>query len=178
MDEALRLAAQAAAAGEVPVGAVVIVDGQVVAARRNEREATGDPTAHAEILALRDAAAALGARRLHDATLVVTLEPCPMCAGAVWAAHPIYQVTLENATAGGSSAASFGTDGTFTGTVSASAGDEIELTVTDSANPAQSTTVSLGFAPAGIFVVVRVLAKFVRFSRIGRPERRRSAIAV
>ena len=74
-------------AGEVPVGAVVLVDGAIVAARRNEREATGDPTAHAEVLALRDAAAAVGDRRLHDATLVVTLEPCPMCAGAVWAAQ-------------------------------------------------------------------------------------------
>lgn len=87
MDRALALAAEAAAAGEVPVGAVVLVDGVVVAARRNEREATGDPTAHAEVLALRDAAAAIGDRRLHDATLVVTLEPCPMCAGAVWAAQ-------------------------------------------------------------------------------------------
>ncbi|QXC59534.1 nucleoside deaminase [Aquihabitans sp. G128] len=71
----------------MPVGAVVLVDGRVVAGRRNEREATGDPTAHAEVLALRDAAAAVGERRLHDATLVVTLEPCPLCAGAVWAAQ-------------------------------------------------------------------------------------------
>ncbi|WP_254126773.1 nucleoside deaminase [Aquihabitans sp. G128] len=69
------------------MGAVVLVDGRVVAGRRNEREATGDPTAHAEVLALRDAAAAVGERRLHDATLVVTLEPCPLCAGAVWAAQ-------------------------------------------------------------------------------------------
>jgi tRNA(adenine34) deaminase len=87
MDRALALAEEAAAAGEVPVGAVVLVDGVVVAARRNEREASGDPTAHAEVLALRDAAAAIGDRRLHDATLVVTLEPCPLCAGAVWAAQ-------------------------------------------------------------------------------------------
>ncbi len=87
MDRALTLARAAAAAGEVPVGAVVLVDGDVVAARANEREASGDPTAHAEILALRDAAAAVGDRRLHGATLVVTLEPCPMCAGAVWAAQ-------------------------------------------------------------------------------------------
>lgn len=87
MRSALELAAEAASAGEVPVGAVVLVDGEIVAARRNEREATGDPTAHAEILALRDAAAAIGDRRLRDATLVVTLEPCPMCAGAAWAAQ-------------------------------------------------------------------------------------------
>ena len=71
----------------MPVGAVVVVDGQVVARRGNEREASGDPTAHAEVLALRDAAAAVGERRLHAATLVVTLEPCPLCAGAVWAAQ-------------------------------------------------------------------------------------------
>jgi tRNA(adenine34) deaminase len=87
MEAALVLAGEAGAAGEVPVGAVVVVDGRIVAARRNEREATGDPTAHAEVLALRDAAAALGDRRLRDATLVVTLEPCPLCAGAVWAAQ-------------------------------------------------------------------------------------------
>lgn len=87
MAAALELAREAATAGEVPVGAVVLVDGQVVAARRNEREASGDPTAHAEVLALRDAAIAVGDRRLRDATLVVTLEPCPLCAGAVWAAQ-------------------------------------------------------------------------------------------
>lgn len=67
---------------DVPVGAMVIVGGEVVASRHNERQLTGDPTAHAEVLALRDAAAAAGAWRLDDATLVVTLEPCPMCAGA------------------------------------------------------------------------------------------------
>lgn len=87
MDLALELARAAAAAGEVPVGAVVVHDGRVVAARANEREASGDPTAHAEVLALRDAAATLGDRRLRTATLVVTLEPCPLCAGAVWAAQ-------------------------------------------------------------------------------------------
>lgn len=87
MERALDLAREAAAAGEVPVGAVVLVDGEVVAQRRNEREASGDPTAHAEVLALRDAAAAIGDRRLRGATLVVTLEPCPLCAGAVWAAQ-------------------------------------------------------------------------------------------
>lgn len=73
--------------GDVPVGAVVVVDGVIVAARHNERELTGDPTAHAEILALRDAAAARRNWRLDDATLVVTLEPCPMCAGAALAAR-------------------------------------------------------------------------------------------
>lgn len=87
MGLALDLAREAAAAGEVPVGAVVVADGRVVAGRRNEREATGDPTAHAEVLAIRDAAAVLGDRRLRQATLVVTLEPCPLCAGAIWAAQ-------------------------------------------------------------------------------------------
>src|SRR4051812_25348508 len=87
MDIALEEARAAAEAGEVPVGAVVLVDGAVVARRRNERETSGDPPAHAEVLAIRDAAAAVGTRRLHDATLVVTLEPCPMCAGAIWAAQ-------------------------------------------------------------------------------------------
>ena len=87
MEEAMVQAAIAGEAGEVPVGAVVLVDGEIVARAHNERESTGDPTAHAEVLALRRAARALGQRRLHDATLVVTLEPCPMCAGAVWAAQ-------------------------------------------------------------------------------------------
>jgi tRNA(adenine34) deaminase len=87
MGDALGEAAMAAAAGDVPVGAVVLVDGAVVARAHNEREASGDPTAHAEVLAIRRAAAAVGDRRLHDATLVVTLEPCPLCAGAVWAAQ-------------------------------------------------------------------------------------------
>jgi tRNA(adenine34) deaminase len=86
-DDAMRIAleeAQAAAnAGEVPVGAVVVCDGEIIARRHNEREATGDPTAHAEILALRDASEALGRWRLDDCTLVVTLEPCIMCAGAL-----------------------------------------------------------------------------------------------
>ena len=87
MDLALDEARLAAADGEVPIGAVVVVDGEVVARRHNEREATGDPTAHAEVLALRDAAEAVGSWRLDSATLVVTLEPCPMCAGAAWAAR-------------------------------------------------------------------------------------------
>ena len=68
---------------DVPIGAVVLRAGAVIAARHNERQQTGDPTAHAEILALRDAAAVVGHWRLDDCTLVVTLEPCVMCAGAV-----------------------------------------------------------------------------------------------
>ncbi|MGA9278769.1 tRNA adenosine(34) deaminase TadA [Ilumatobacter sp.] len=68
---------------DVPVGAVVIHDGAVIAARHNERELAGDPVAHAEILALRDAADHVGNWRLDDCTLVVTLEPCAMCAGAM-----------------------------------------------------------------------------------------------
>jgi tRNA(adenine34) deaminase len=87
MGLALALADEAAAAGEVPVGAVVLRDGRVVGSGRNRREASGDPTAHAELLALRDAATAVGTWRLDGCTLVVTLEPCPMCAGAVWAAR-------------------------------------------------------------------------------------------
>jgi tRNA(adenine34) deaminase len=83
MDLALDEARAAAAHGDVPVGAVALVDGAVVARRHNEREQTGDPTAHAEILALRDVAAARGTWRLDDVTLVVTLEPCAMCAGAL-----------------------------------------------------------------------------------------------
>jgi tRNA(adenine34) deaminase len=87
MGLALDESRAAPAHGDVPVGAIVVVNGVVVARRHNERELTGDPTAHAEVLALRDAAAALGRWRLDDATLVVTLEPCPMCAGALWAAR-------------------------------------------------------------------------------------------
>ncbi|WEH43739.1 tRNA adenosine(34) deaminase TadA [Streptomyces sp. NBC_01218] len=84
MRHALDEAAQAALAGDVPVGAVVLgPDGSTVATGHNEREATGDPTAHAEILAVRGAAAALGRWRLTGCTLVVTLEPCTMCAGAL-----------------------------------------------------------------------------------------------
>lgn len=82
MSEALRLARAAGEAGEVPVGAVVVADGRIIGSAANRREATGDPTAHAEILALREAAAAVGSWRLSGATLVATLEPCPMCAGA------------------------------------------------------------------------------------------------
>jgi tRNA(adenine34) deaminase len=83
MRAALAEADAAAAHGDVPVGAVVLFEGGVIAARHNEREFAEDPLAHAEMLALRDAAAALGRWRLDDCTLVVTLEPCIMCAGAL-----------------------------------------------------------------------------------------------
>jgi tRNA(adenine34) deaminase len=83
MQLALDEARAALAHGDVPVGAVVVVDGEVVARRHNERELTGDPTAHAELLAVRDAALARGSWRLDDAALYVTLEPCAMCAGAL-----------------------------------------------------------------------------------------------
>jgi tRNA(adenine34) deaminase len=83
MRVALEEAKVAAAAGDVPVGAVVVRNGEIIARRHNERELTGDPTAHAEVLALRDASATLGTWRLDDCTLVVTLEPCIMCAGAL-----------------------------------------------------------------------------------------------
>ncbi len=87
MEVALAEASEGAEAGEVPVGAVVAVGDRIVARRHNERESLIDPTAHAELLALRDAAAEVGSWRLAGATLVVTLEPCPMCAGAAWAAR-------------------------------------------------------------------------------------------
>lgn len=84
MGLAIVEAAKAAATGDVPVGAVVLDGfGQVVGAGVNRREADGDPTAHAEVLALRAAASSLGSWRLESCTLVVTLEPCPMCAGAI-----------------------------------------------------------------------------------------------
>ena len=79
---ALNEAKKALETGEVPVGAAVVCGNEVIALAHNEREATGDPTAHAEVLALRRAAQALGRRRLEGCTLYVTLEPCPMCAGA------------------------------------------------------------------------------------------------
>ena len=83
MDVALMLAREAFEASEVPVGAVVLRDGAIIAQRRNEREETNDPTAHAEVLVLRDAAQVVGSWNLTGCTLVVTLEPCPMCAGAI-----------------------------------------------------------------------------------------------
>jgi tRNA(adenine34) deaminase len=83
MRQALAAAEEAAGRGEVPVGAIVVVADQVIAVAHNERETGSDPTAHAEILALRRAAAALGDWRLNEAELFVTMEPCPMCAGAL-----------------------------------------------------------------------------------------------
>ncbi|MCA1847249.1 MAG: nucleoside deaminase, partial [Actinobacteria bacterium] len=88
MGAALEEASAAAVHGNVPVGAVVAdPDGVVLARRHNERELAGDPTAHAEILALRDAADRLGRWRLEGCVLVSTIEPCPMCAGAALAAR-------------------------------------------------------------------------------------------
>jgi tRNA(adenine34) deaminase len=87
MELALVEAEAALLHGDVPVGAVALVDGRVIASRHNERELRQDPTAHAEILALRDAARALATWRLSAVTLVVTLEPCAMCAGALVAAR-------------------------------------------------------------------------------------------
>jgi tRNA(adenine34) deaminase len=87
MEVALAEASAALAHGDVPVGAVVVRDGVVIARRHNERELQQDPTAHAEILALQDAARALRTWRLDDCSLVVTLEPCVMCAGALVAAR-------------------------------------------------------------------------------------------
>jgi tRNA(adenine34) deaminase len=83
MREALALARAAADAGEVPIGAVALFDGELVGRGANRREGDRDPTAHAEIQAIREAAALLGRWRLTGVTLVVTLEPCAMCAGAM-----------------------------------------------------------------------------------------------
>lgn len=83
MEHALKLAQRAMAEGEVPVGAVVVFEGRIVGEGWNRPISTNDPTAHAEIVALRDAAAQLGNYRLSDTSLYVTLEPCPMCAGAI-----------------------------------------------------------------------------------------------
>ena len=89
MEAALTEARAALAHDDVPVGAVVVhrPTGAVVVRAHNERERSGDPTAHAELLALREAARSAGTWRLDEHALVVTLEPCPMCAGAVWAAR-------------------------------------------------------------------------------------------
>jgi len=87
MHEALALACQAEANGEVPVGAVVVMDGEIVGRGFNSPIAKSDPTAHAEILALREAGASLRNYRLERATLYATLEPCAMCAGALVAAR-------------------------------------------------------------------------------------------
>jgi tRNA(adenine34) deaminase len=90
-ESAMRLAIAEARiaelAGEVPVGAVVVVEGMVIASAHNEREKQTDPTAHAELIAIREAARVLESWRMENATLYVTLEPCPMCAGALVAAR-------------------------------------------------------------------------------------------
>jgi tRNA(adenine34) deaminase len=83
MAEALAEARMAAAEGEVPIGAVVVADGRIVGRGRNARERRRDPTAHAEMLALQEAARSLQRWRLSGATIYATLEPCPMCAGAL-----------------------------------------------------------------------------------------------
>lgn len=88
MGIALEEAGSALVHGDIPIGAVVLVDGDVIARRHNEREHLGDPTAHAELLAVRDAALALdNGWRLERATVVVTVEPCSMCAGSLIAAR-------------------------------------------------------------------------------------------
>ena len=105
MAHALTMARRAAEHREVPVGAVVWRDGMILASRHNERESTCDPTAHAEILALRDAAARIGSWRLDGALVAVTLEPCPMCAGALQqarVARVVYGATDPKAGALGS----------------------------------------------------------------------------
>lgn len=83
MRAALREAEQAAEEDEIPVGSVIVKDGRIIGRGHNQREKLNDPTAHAEMIALTAAAAHLGGWRLHDCTLYVTLEPCPMCAGAL-----------------------------------------------------------------------------------------------
>jgi tRNA(adenine34) deaminase len=105
MRAALDEARAALVHDDVPVGAVVVRDGEVIARRHNERELAGDPTAHAEVLALRDAAAVIGHWRLDDCTLVVTLEPCAMCAGAMVngrLGHLVYGAVDPKAGAAGS----------------------------------------------------------------------------
>lgn len=83
MQQAIKLAKQAAAKGEVPVGAIIVKDGEIIGTGSNAPIAHNDPTAHAEILAMRDAAKKIGNYRLNDCTLYVTLEPCAMCTGAM-----------------------------------------------------------------------------------------------
>ena len=87
MRMALELAREAESAGEVPVGAVVVLDGTVIGRGRNSPIGMSDPTAHAEILAIRQAAAAIGNYRIENASLYVTVEPCAMCAGAIVSAR-------------------------------------------------------------------------------------------
>src|SRR3954466_11892663 len=105
MHLALREAGRALEHDDVPIGAVVVHDGEVIGAGHNERELRQDPTAHAEVLALRAAAAALGSWRVLESTLFVTLEPCAMCAGAIVLARVprvVYGCTDPKAGAAGS----------------------------------------------------------------------------
>ena len=112
MWRALAQAEEAAANGEVPVGAVILHEDRIIAEAHNQRETLQDPTAHAEMIAITQAAQALGSWRLLDCTLFVTLEPCPMCAGAIvqariprvifgtldpkaGATHSLYQITND-----------------------------------------------------------------------------------
>ena len=102
---ALREAARALEHEDVPIGAVVVREGEVIGAGHNEREVREDPTAHAEMIALREAARALGSWRVLDAVMYVTLEPCPMCAGAIILARTprvIFGATDPKAGAAGS----------------------------------------------------------------------------
>jgi tRNA(adenine34) deaminase len=105
MNLALREAERALDHDDVPIGAVVVRDGEVIGAGHNERELREDPTAHAEVLALREAAAKLGSWRVLDSVLYVTLEPCAMCAGAIVLARVprvVYAATDPKAGAAGS----------------------------------------------------------------------------
>jgi tRNA(adenine34) deaminase len=97
MDAAMAEAKAAAARGEVPVGAVVVRDGKIIARSGNRTRQLNDPTAHAEILAIRDACAIIGSERLSDCDLYVTLEPCAMCAGAISFArlHRLYYAAMD-----------------------------------------------------------------------------------
>jgi tRNA(adenine34) deaminase len=97
MDAAMAEAKAAAARGEVPVGAVVVQNGKIVARSGNRTRQLNDPTAHAEILAIRDACAIIGSERLSDCDLYVTLEPCAMCAGAISFArlHRLYYAAMD-----------------------------------------------------------------------------------
>lgn len=102
---ALQEAEEAFARGEVPIGAVIVREGEVIACAHNLRETRQDPTAHAEILALREAASRTGSWRLTGTTMYVTLEPCPMCAGALVLArvgHLVYGAPDPKAGAAGS----------------------------------------------------------------------------
>jgi len=105
MAQALALAGRAEAAGEVPVGALLVLNGEVIGEGWNQPIATHDPSAHAEIVALRDAGRRLGNYRLPGSTLYVTLEPCPMCAGAIihaWVERVVYCASDPRAGAAGS----------------------------------------------------------------------------